>query len=277
MADQFSRVPYQAAEDQELTFGALRTLIALCKYCDEHFIAFPSQETLSKVVGISRKTVNKSIKLLEERGYIKKRLRRQKNSKRYQVSQYKINFTDEDILAARNASRVTSEGYTGHVTSRGYNSMGTPGVTVTAHFISPHTYQPTKKCFEGEEKLSDKPERLRRSSDAWQGGTERKQRSKSIGKDISRPNKKQIEMLHVIPGKKANQWDQRNKQENTSRLVRHCEGLGFDPSMVWGWLCEIGEDRADMFAKQLWNGKLTDAEILQSMRHSAVSGVGAYA
>ncbi len=68
----FSRVPARAASDGRLSRTALCVLIALCRYVDEDGVAFPSQSTLARDLGMRRRqSVNAAIRELMERGYLR--------------------------------------------------------------------------------------------------------------------------------------------------------------------------------------------------------------
>ncbi len=68
----FAMFPRRASRDRGLGAGHLRVLQELCAHRNSNTgLAFPSTITLSRALGISRRAVQKSLKVLEERGYIK--------------------------------------------------------------------------------------------------------------------------------------------------------------------------------------------------------------
>jgi len=89
----FSPVPYRAALDKDLADAPFRTLGALCAYVNKEGLCFPSQTTIADDLGISRKAVSKSIKKLEESGYILRQKRSRKNGSQTSSS-YKILYDD---------------------------------------------------------------------------------------------------------------------------------------------------------------------------------------
>lgn len=66
----FSVVPSRAVGDKDMPDNVFRTLAALGLYGDKNGWCFPSLRALAEIRGLSRSTISRHIKLLEERGYL---------------------------------------------------------------------------------------------------------------------------------------------------------------------------------------------------------------
>lgn len=67
----YSLIPSAAVRDKDLTELQFRCLCMIGTYLGEDQSAFPSQSTLAEDLGVTREAVNKAIKVLREKGYIK--------------------------------------------------------------------------------------------------------------------------------------------------------------------------------------------------------------
>lgn len=65
-----SIVPAQAVCDKRLSPRDITVLAAICIHTDRAGWCYPSQTTLGKILGVSRQAVQKSIKHLQECGYV---------------------------------------------------------------------------------------------------------------------------------------------------------------------------------------------------------------
>ena len=65
-----SIIPSRAVSDSELTATHLRVLCAIGSFTGKDQSAYPKQSTIAEVIGVTRETVNRAIKLLKERGYV---------------------------------------------------------------------------------------------------------------------------------------------------------------------------------------------------------------
>ncbi len=68
----FSAIPWQAAQDNQLTELQLRVLIMLGKYADETGWCFPYQKKIAEQLGCTPKAICTSIRALVESGYVEK-------------------------------------------------------------------------------------------------------------------------------------------------------------------------------------------------------------
>ena len=70
MKMKYSLVPSRAVGDKRLTFGAFRTLAALCLYTSQRGICYPNQKTLAEVRGVTRPVITKHMGQLRRLGYV---------------------------------------------------------------------------------------------------------------------------------------------------------------------------------------------------------------
>jgi DNA-binding transcriptional ArsR family regulator len=63
-------IPSRAVADASLTATQLRVLCAIGSYTGKEQSAYPKQSTIAELLGISRETVNRAIKVLKKAGYV---------------------------------------------------------------------------------------------------------------------------------------------------------------------------------------------------------------
>lgn len=63
-------IPSRAVADATLTATQLRVLCAIGSYTGKEQSAYPKQSTIAELLGISRETVNRAIKVLKKAGYV---------------------------------------------------------------------------------------------------------------------------------------------------------------------------------------------------------------
>lgn len=102
--ERFSRIPPDLAA-ADLPAGAFRVMIALCQHVDAKGRAFPSQETLRDLTGLSLKTTKKWLARLEQAGWIDRHQVRHESTQQYRRSSYMVHSTpkrchgsDEDVF-----------------------------------------------------------------------------------------------------------------------------------------------------------------------------------
>jgi biotin operon repressor len=66
----YSTVPSDAVCDERLSHVQLRVLLAIGSFTSKDKAAFPKQRTIADLLGVSRETVNRAIKVLRELGYV---------------------------------------------------------------------------------------------------------------------------------------------------------------------------------------------------------------
>src|SRR5262245_59018103 len=66
----WAKVAARAIADRALTATYVRVLAALAIFADREGVAWPSQETIALLIGISRSTVCRAIKRLRDLGYL---------------------------------------------------------------------------------------------------------------------------------------------------------------------------------------------------------------
>ena len=71
-ARRYAILPIRAVVDTELSIAALRVLGCLCCYTNAHGVAWPSRETMARQLSYSIPSVARGIKLLTQRGYIRR-------------------------------------------------------------------------------------------------------------------------------------------------------------------------------------------------------------
>lgn len=98
MTPLYAQVPEQMAGDPELREIDLRVFIALSAHARYHSRkAWPRQDTLAAMVGVSRSTVKRSLNRLEERDYIRRYPYRRPRSGQFGTPIYIVApFPDED-------------------------------------------------------------------------------------------------------------------------------------------------------------------------------------
>ena len=82
--------PAQAIGDKQLRPRHWQVLSALCMHADHQGYCWPSQETISDITGLSRKTVGKAIKELGDFGYVKRERKQRRKSGRFPGNTYKV-------------------------------------------------------------------------------------------------------------------------------------------------------------------------------------------
>lgn len=71
MTARFAILPAHAADDPELSALELRVLIAIGRHLNRENEAWPSQTLLAERLGKTRESINRAIRVLRERGYLK--------------------------------------------------------------------------------------------------------------------------------------------------------------------------------------------------------------
>lgn len=94
-ASKLSIIPSRAIFDKCLSPANLRVLGALCSYTDREGICFPSQGTLAGRLGMSRRTVSRSINKLESLGYVAVNKRTRENGSTT-TNLYKVIYAYEE-------------------------------------------------------------------------------------------------------------------------------------------------------------------------------------
>ena len=69
-ASKYAVVPARIAFDRDISDGAIRTLVALCKYTNKAGITWISQQRLARELGISRPALTGSMAKLRKAGYV---------------------------------------------------------------------------------------------------------------------------------------------------------------------------------------------------------------
>ena len=116
----FSQVPAEAVLDQDLTETDFRVLSIIGLYLNRDKEAWPMQSTVADQLGKSSTTVNRSIKRLEEKGYVRSRKKyedRPGTHRIYQVvfEQPGIGKNDHSgISSIERTSGISSKGRTSH-------------------------------------------------------------------------------------------------------------------------------------------------------------------
>ena len=75
----------------DLTPGERLTLAALSNYANDDGCCWPSQETLSKSTGTTRETVNRHLKSLKKKGFLKIKQRKDKGGRTSNIYTITIN------------------------------------------------------------------------------------------------------------------------------------------------------------------------------------------
>ena len=69
----FSQIPHAAVRDTELSSTEFKVLAVIGLYLNQDHEAWPMQSTIAEVAGKSQGTVQRAIKVLEEKGYVRSR------------------------------------------------------------------------------------------------------------------------------------------------------------------------------------------------------------
>lgn len=107
----YATVPAQAMQDRRLRPSDWRVLTAVSYHADPRGLAWPSQQTIADLTGLSRQTVNKCIKRLVSCGYLKLLPARRRPSGRFSHRVYLL------VRKKPDTDRVKDAGDTDHVNS----------------------------------------------------------------------------------------------------------------------------------------------------------------
>jgi len=115
----FSQVPAEAVLDQDLTETDFRVLSIIGLYLNRDQEAWPMQSTVAEQLGKSSTTVNRSIKRLEAKGYIRSRKKYEDRPGTHRI--YQVVFEQAGI-GKNDHSGISSIERTSGISSKGRNS-----------------------------------------------------------------------------------------------------------------------------------------------------------
>ena len=70
MKMRYSIVPSRAVGDRRITFGAFRTLAAMCCFTSVNGLCYPNQVTIASVRGVTQPVIAKHLRQLRKYGYV---------------------------------------------------------------------------------------------------------------------------------------------------------------------------------------------------------------
>lgn len=114
----YSMIPSDAVCDTRLSHIQLRVLLAIGSFTSKNKAAYPKQRTIAEMLGIARETVNRSIKVLRELGYVSVE-HQQRDDGGQRESLYWVNLdpSDADVTAPVIDANPCDETITPPVTS----------------------------------------------------------------------------------------------------------------------------------------------------------------
>jgi hypothetical protein len=115
----FSQVPAEAVLDQDLTETDFRVLSIIGLYLNRDKEAWPMQSTVADQLGKSSTTVNRSIKRLEAKGYIRSRKKYEDRPGTHRI--YQVVF-EQPGIGKNDHSGISSIERTSGISSKGRNS-----------------------------------------------------------------------------------------------------------------------------------------------------------
>ena len=104
----YAHIPISAIKDKRFQNRktAFRVLAAICSYSDFSGLAFPNQSTLAKILGVSRTSISRQIKILMDMGYIMKSFYKPSIAKYIKGNCYFIKF-DKDTSQKQAVANTT--------------------------------------------------------------------------------------------------------------------------------------------------------------------------
>ena len=104
----YAHIPISAIKDKRFQNRktAFRVLATICSYSDFTGLAFPNQSTLAKILGVSRTSISRQIKILMDMGYIMKSFYKPSIAKYIKGNCYFIKF-DKDTSQKQAVANTT--------------------------------------------------------------------------------------------------------------------------------------------------------------------------
>jgi len=96
--ERWAKLSARAVVDRNLSATDVRVLSAIAIYADADGIAWPSQETVAFVIGVTRETVCRAVKCLRKHGYLDRYRKRATNGMKRNV--YRLLFPPYSPLRA---------------------------------------------------------------------------------------------------------------------------------------------------------------------------------
>jgi DNA-binding transcriptional MocR family regulator len=116
--ERWAKLAARAVVDRNLKALDVRVLGAIGVYAGRDGTAWPSQETIASMLGVTRETVCKAIKRLRKHGYLDRY--RQQTSRGWHRNVYRLLFPEYVPIPSRLPLEESDPAVTQHVTARSH-------------------------------------------------------------------------------------------------------------------------------------------------------------